>query len=298
MYPEMKLKLTENSKCICENGKLAVDCCLKGSWFFKEPCNILPSDSNTGFVNPKCYAGITQDCSDEITREHVISKGILEFIKRNGDLTAEGLPFQDEKTNLIGVNTLTIRRLCKRHNGSFSCLDSEMLRFIACIARYDSEFINGNYENRITLFSGHDIERWFLKTACNFVLSGNFAKSGVILDKNLPNGWLDGIFSQDNLPLGWGLYASPDKNINLDFSKRIGFRPLINQLNDQVVVIESWVNNFKFNFVLSKPNDQNHWGFFRPNRIVFKNQENSKIIEFSWKNTHENKDIIYDWTGN
>jgi hypothetical protein len=55
---------------------------------------LTPSAPVTGTSNPKCYLYSTQNCSDEISREHYISKDVLASMEKEGTSKISGAPWQ------------------------------------------------------------------------------------------------------------------------------------------------------------------------------------------------------------
>src|SRR3954447_9367200 len=97
----------------------------------KKPPYVFKKRVPTGYQNPRCYLASTNDCSDKITGEHLISEGILKLIP-NGFLT--GMPWQPRgERKQYSSNSLKAKVLCKKHNSSFSVFDDvgiDVFRFI------------------------------------------------------------------------------------------------------------------------------------------------------------------------
>jgi len=70
----------------------------------------------------------------------------------------------------IGLSSLTSNCLCQVHNSALSQLDTAAARCFQAIKFGDLERTG---EGKHYLFSGHDIERWMLKTLANMVASRN-----------------------------------------------------------------------------------------------------------------------------
>lgn len=84
--------------------------------------SLTPPGAGSGTGHKKCYMGSTANCSTKLSREHYISKSILSQFKR---LSVEGLPWQDsEQKSEFGIEALTSKVLCTRHNSSLSPIDS------------------------------------------------------------------------------------------------------------------------------------------------------------------------------
>lgn len=74
-----------NNPCLCDSGKKAKKCCYKNKHWHKEPVTINPKQPITNYINHKCYASITCDCSEQISKEHYISQAILKQISAGSE---------------------------------------------------------------------------------------------------------------------------------------------------------------------------------------------------------------------
>ena len=107
----------------------------------------------------KCWAACFGDCEGELTAEHLISKSLFP----DGIVFVEGFDWC-KNLKKVGINSLTRKILCKKHNNDFSVLDSEAKYAINCFGKGKTERpING------ILF-----ERWLLKTAINLSIDCEF----------------------------------------------------------------------------------------------------------------------------
>jgi hypothetical protein len=70
------------------------------------------------------------DCSADLSAEHYISKSVLQAI---GDTVAvSGVPLlSDGQEKEVGINSLTAKILCSRHNSALSLLDSAVGTFFS-----------------------------------------------------------------------------------------------------------------------------------------------------------------------
>lgn len=126
--------------------------------------------------------------------EHMISKSVLEVLKRD-KLVVSGFPWiSDGKEISVGINSLTANRLCTSHNSDLSRLDQVAGRFFSALNKC---FIDQEVSGSFSIFSGHDIERWFLKTLAGLSASDNLSddqsrrtegiEPGIRVDKMLEN---------------------------------------------------------------------------------------------------------------
>lgn len=109
--------------CPCLSGQNYEDCCLRpdGLPLWQLP-SLAPPGEISNISHEKCYMSSTANCSTKLSREHYISKSIL---SQFGGLGVEGLPWHDSEHKFeYGVEALTSKVLCTRHNSSLSPLDS------------------------------------------------------------------------------------------------------------------------------------------------------------------------------
>ncbi len=165
-----------------------------------------PRDLPLKLVVKKCYMKELRSCDGGISGEHLISESIILLLKADGDFTVSGLPWMDDgETKILGSKSLTANRLCRKHNSALSPLDAAALFFFSSLKScLDREADSMRY-----LVSGHDIERWLLKTLKTMATSGNLARG---------REQLSGAFSSDvqvldmlddprHWPEGTGLYC-------------------------------------------------------------------------------------------
>jgi len=167
----MGLGRERNRQCPCESGHKSKDCCLVGGRYFKPEARLVPRPPQTGLMNAECYLACHQDCSATLSREHFISEGVLrELSGGRKQVWVGGLHWLDDgKPGLVPSSSLAAKVLCDRHNIALSPLDAEALRLFRTLRA----IIDGTTgQSGHFLFSGHDIERWMLKSMVGLGLSG------------------------------------------------------------------------------------------------------------------------------
>jgi hypothetical protein len=111
-------------RCLCGSGRLMRDCCL----FVR--CDTTPSMPATGYAHPSCFARDIRDCSRAISREHYISRSVLDLFG-GGGIAVSGMPWiPDGEQRRVSAASLTGRMLCERHNQALSSLDAVAARFL------------------------------------------------------------------------------------------------------------------------------------------------------------------------
>jgi hypothetical protein len=100
----------------------------------------------------RCWAADVGGCSEKISREHLISRSLLP----GHTILVEGFDWCKEP-KAIGIEALTRKILCTRHNSNLSSADEAIAQL-------------NNLANQPKLgvsISGRALERWFLKTLVN-----------------------------------------------------------------------------------------------------------------------------------
>lgn len=113
-------------------------------------------------LNRECRAKEGENCHGGISREHVISKSIVEEFGAS-KVSAGG--------RAMGLNSFTIKYICRRHNSILSEFDSEALKLIKAIKNFRNKSIqNKFYENpQVVVIDGEKLEKWFAKTYLNII---------------------------------------------------------------------------------------------------------------------------------
>ena len=122
--------------------------------------------------NIKCWASIIGNCDNFQSKEHIVSRGILEDNLSLDNLTMV-YDVGGEGTRKIGVSSLSSKMLCSRHNNQLSDLDAEAIKAFRGI-REISEMAYGikpvpTQKTSTLEIDGLLLERWFLKTTTNIL---------------------------------------------------------------------------------------------------------------------------------
>jgi len=168
------------------------------------PSRLTPPGPRTEYSHPSCYLRATTDCSEELSREHYISRDVLEVLGESS-INISGVPWLEEgERKNLGLNALTAKVLCKRHNENLSPLDAMAGRFFRAILGDESVLFG---PRRVALFSGDDLERWILKVLFGAVSSVNAVASYAERNQQLimPAESTDLLLDRREWPSGVGL---------------------------------------------------------------------------------------------
>jgi hypothetical protein len=293
-FPSIYTSYPRNESCPCGSTIKAKNCCLNNGDWNKKPVSITPKGELTKISRQQCYANITANCSEKISREHCVSETVLKTLAdEKYVISVSGMSWVPSgQTKAVGISSLTAKVLCDRHNNALSPIDSEFGRFISTIGSFDTGFNGHNSKNEVVVFCGEDIERWMLKTICAMVSSKMIAKDGKITDIKLREIWLDILYDKKPLPEGWGLYIDMSKE-SIEHKKSFSLRPLVVKDNNDLLAAEVNVNNIKFHLVLGKPEPPEAFGVRRPKTLIFQYKDVTKIIEISWQDKILKNQILF-----
>jgi len=180
-----------NSACPCGSGQKSFKCCWRGDGQWeKTPVGpvVIPANSEPSVVNDRCYLSVLGNCSSRITKEHFISRNILERLT-NSTLRIEGAGhiFGGKDTVEIGIDGFSAKVPCDKHNSALGALDSAAEAAFSTIEALKDNLLRFSKGSRIMkslhISSGLDIERWMVKVYCGLLAAGKIrSKSGRALE--------------------------------------------------------------------------------------------------------------------
>jgi hypothetical protein len=221
-----------------------------------------------------------------------VSEAVLRVIQKEG-LVASGLPWMKAGEQKIGLNTIIGKCLCTTHNSALSDLDSTAANFFRAFEECD---LHRSGEPKRFLFSGHDIERWLLKTLAGFAASQNLANKG----EKLP-GTFHPLVSVSRMledvttwPPTAGLYFTQKLGQEFLRGDHFWMAPLSNEASDLAGVIVS-IQGFQFTFLAmptqASPEVVKKSAVYRPQQIVFNMPQTRNVIELSWNERRDHAQI-------
>ncbi|UGY16865.1 hypothetical protein HAP48_0004935 [Bradyrhizobium septentrionale] len=286
-----------NGPCPCGSKKAARFCCFNGKEWHKPAATLglktLPRSSSV----PKCYMKELGSCVAPISGEHIISESVIRVLMGDGEFSIGGLPWlaPDERKSLA-PQSLRTNCLCTKHNSTLHPLDDAAQYFFASLKSY----LERDEGMRHALVSGHDVERWLLKTAKAAAVSKNLARGRTPLS---------GAFSQDSAildmlddprhwPEGAGLYCTMNAGDQMSNHPRFQLQPLTNAQED-IEALALKILGLGF-VLLLEPLDVNKYPFlhgakYRPGRIIISYPTSTCWLTMSWDDgrTHEALTVQY-----
>ncbi|MCC6653323.1 MAG: hypothetical protein IT348_19385 [Candidatus Eisenbacteria bacterium] len=276
----MILPLNPQSKCPCGSGKAAIGCCVTERGFRKPPEVTSPPPPVTGIGQPGCYAASTLNCGGGLSREHYLSKALLEYLNMNGDLKVGGMPWLDAGAlRPVAPNALAARVLCRRHNEALSRLDSIAVKFFRALGH-----IEHTRPQKRTCFlrCGHDLERWLLKLLCGVTASMDMIGDASV-DSSLPGSWPSILFGTSDFDSMQGLYMCIEKGYSSTKPGGVCIQPITGR--GRITGMGCWFDGFEVVLSMYGLRDRrlDGRGFaYRPLEIYELGEDYERSVFFSW----------------
>jgi hypothetical protein len=195
----------------------------------------------------------------------------------DGKSAVYGLPWtKEEQFTRVPSESLVARVLCKRHNEALSPLDAEAARLKESLGCFDMDFGTPSPKQEVAIVAGEDVERWMLKTLCDFVASKQAKKHELQpLDR-----WAAVVTARESWPAEWGLYL-PVQDFQHDRHYRF---ETLTKPNGEIVLVNLPINNLKVVFAMPETPQGYQGGLFRPRYLHFRQGEVRKTLILSWEN--------------
>lgn len=240
-------------------------------------------------VVDRCYMRELGSCVGPISGEHLISESVIEVLRGDGAFSISGLPWLKKgEEKILAPKNLRANCLCKKHNSALSPIDDAARYFFLSLKTY-LEADAG--EPRHALISGHDLERWLLKTAKALAVSGNLTKgkerlSGAFARDHALIGMLD---EPRNWPEGAGLYCLMNGGDLMVNHSRFQLVPWTNN-RDEIIALQINILGFTFLLVLEPLNSEEYPllanAKYRPKRIEIVHPTSLSWVTISWQDGH------------
>jgi hypothetical protein len=259
-------------------------CCLKDNHWFKPPAVVTLRTPSTGESVEKCYMRELRTCDGKISGEHLISESVIRLLAGDGKFTIGGTPWLPAGAiKAVGADSLTANCLCERHNNVLGPLD-EAARYVFTALKASLEKASDASEY---IASGHDLERWLLKTLKALAVSKNLARGRERLAGTFASDVriLDMLEEIEAWPEGTGLYCvmrAGDLTVNRNHFQ---LAPITNS-NEEICGL--WTNILGLSFVLVLETSvltdlpQLAGAVFRPRSIGIRHPSGSHELLLIW----------------
>ena len=199
--------------CPCRSGKPAYNCCWRGNGGWEKVSVGIIDVEKTDFTHGSCYLSPTGNCGTKITREHFISRSILERITTSTLKFKNASHFFGGKSTVeIGIDAFSAKVLCDAHNSALSTLDTEAGSAFLKIEDLYLDLTRVGEAKRVFksfyLSSGIDVERWMVKVYCGLVAAGKIRgiRGTIVHRDTLPPCLFDSLMGRSTLDSPLGLY--------------------------------------------------------------------------------------------
>jgi hypothetical protein len=286
----------DSMTCPCESGLAPRACCRQsGGGWYKAPEPFEPASPLTGFSHPKCYLRDTHNCCEILENEHYVSAVVLRTIgpllRVSGPTWVKGGISRD-----IPVEQFTSRVLCARHNRALGSIDAQGGRFV----QWMRDFCNTSITPRLSrvLLSGHDVERWCLKTFLGLMAAGILRSDpGQVIHRvNVHSEVVDLSFGRIADEWGRGLWvrSDPQRVVNIEYAISMG--PVLDLATNRIFGLT--FNFFGVDFVFAIAPFSVANAVFRPSQFIVRRPGGICTIEFSWApGVPHSGPVRYDWLG-
>jgi hypothetical protein len=279
--------------CICGTGLPGAQCCWTPYGYQKKPAVLdLHSTGLTG-SHVGCYMQATNACDTKLSAEHLISEGVLKVLADKQVEVSGTLWLKGEK-KVLGFAALTAKCLCARHNSLLSPIDTAGARFFEAIQKCGTM---DKGPGLLFLLSGHDVERWMLRSLAIFGVSGNFAIDGAVIDQHFVDRLRVVELLEDpavwRKPMGFYLLRS----LGHQFFRRdnVQLAPVVRAGGDEVMGITLDIQGLEF-ALLAAEHDITGTGLdkalYRLGVFVFDMGGVRHRIQLSWEDGLSHEDVI------
>lgn len=213
----------------------------------------------------------------------------------DGEFSISGVPWLEAGETKI-IPPPEAKCLCTKHNSALSPLDASANYFFASLESY----LEQDAGSRHAIISGHDLERWILKTAKAAAVSRNLARG---------QERLSGVFSRDaaildmlddprHWPEGAGFYCTMNTGDVTENTPRFQFQPLTNEQDDIEAMM---INIMGFRFaLLLEAQDPTRYPFlvdarYRPSRLVISYPTSTNWLTLSWEDDKKHEALSVQW---
>jgi len=282
--------------CICGTGLPAEKCCWTSAGYHKKPQVLdLHNTGLTGSHNG-CYMRATNGCDTKLSGEHLISEGVLGILA-DEQIEVSGLPWLKGKSKTLGFQALTARSLCTRHNSLLSPIDAAGADFFQALQSCGTTASGPGLR---FLLSGHDIERWMLRSLAIFGVSRNLAIDGAVIDQQ----FIDRLRIIELLegaalwtrPLGLYLLGGPGHQ----FTQRahVQLAPLLRKGDGELIGITMNVQGLDLALLATNHDIAGTGldrGFYRPGSVAFDMGYARHLMMLSWNDAHQHDGVTLAW---
>lgn len=297
-----RIEIEPYDPCYCGGDKRVKFCHPVRNGQIQRPSasNCKPPGPPTGIARAGCYAAQLNDCSDEMSGEHLFSEAVLNLlVGADGKVVRAGYPWQEDgEFQSLTPATCKANVLCKRHNNALSPLDSTAGTFLRAILK-TPEFLQ-NHDLRVLILSGDDLERWILKTLCTHILvTRKFGENW-----KPPLDWLEILWGMKPFPEGCGLYFNHEVGQSTPDTAKLALHVLTCNgiVGASGAIVELAAHRFALAMVPPNPQQTSDSAlvskFYRPSDFVITCGKREVVYSFGWEASVVPRRIGISWAPN
>lgn len=301
MKSRKKITLSLDSPCPCGSG-LSIENChfdpIDGR-LRREVPPLVPPGQLTGYAHPKCYLSTTRNCSKQISREHYVSRSVLEKLGQVIELSGAHW-LDNDRTLQTSIGSLTAKILCRRHNESLSSLDFEAGLFFETLADTLADLKRKTLSRKsiFHLCSGEGIELWMLKVACGHYF-GIGASGGVRLDQNykIDIGKVEKAFFDRKWEPRCGLYFKGTTGDRVITENKVRVSALLDEQRKRITGVSMSLLGLELDLLFESENTiPGEWrGLIRrPTELVWQRRHRRHSIILTWPMGYPERSIRFD----
>jgi len=239
-----------------------------------------------------CYATPLGGCSPVQTREHYLSRSVLELIHKAPII--DGMPGIDNPKR-IGVASLASKILCDAHNHSLSHLDSAAVSFFGALQRFDHELGARSKNDERVYVRGEFLERWLLKIAFGLTATNRLAGRGAAIRDE--DHMLEVLFGRRDFPKNWGLYVDAQLGDRYAAPANLAITTHLNP-EGELTYLRAWCRFVPLSLALGQP-DHLAPAMRRPAeiRLTRSDSRGTKVLGLKWADAKQHEAVEFTRSG-
>jgi hypothetical protein len=178
----------------------------------------------------KCWANILNNCDGGISREHIVSKSLF----TSTEIDVKGFPWCKEETKRIGIEAITKKCLCRKHNSELANLDAaashafNVLRQQTRLSNDRSKEPDKKFKKVTFSINATTLERWLLKALINFSYNSEYFIGHESNEKGRASDYLvKVVFGIEPFRENNGMYVAYKQGGVINSTDTVQFAPII-----------------------------------------------------------------------
>lgn len=178
----------------------------------------------------KCWANILNNCDGGISREHIVSKSLF----TSSEIDVMGFPWCKKEKKRIGIEAITRKCLCRKHNSELTNLDAaashafDVLRQQTKLFNDRSKEPDKKYKKVNFSINATALEKWLLKSLINFSYNSEYFIGHESNEKGRPSDHLvKVVFGIENFRENNGMYVAYKQGGPINSTDTVQFAPII-----------------------------------------------------------------------